>query len=91
MLDAPDLQDDFYLNLVDWGAANILSVGLGTCVYLWSAHTSKVTKLCDLADTSDSVTSVNWNSKVECNDDDKFGIIVMRRVCFSPLPPHTRA
>jgi cell division cycle 20-like protein 1 (cofactor of APC complex) len=66
VLDAPDLQDDFYLNLVDWGAANILSVGLGTCVYLWSAHTSKVTKLCDLQDSGDSVTSVNWNPKVSC-------------------------
>lgn len=36
------LQDDFYLNLVDWSGQNILSVGLGTCVYLWSACTSQV-------------------------------------------------
>lgn len=42
MLDAPALQDDFYLNLVDWSAQNVLAVGLGTCVYLWSACTSKV-------------------------------------------------
>jgi hypothetical protein len=35
-------QDDFYLNLVDWSQQNILSVGLGTCVYLWSACTSQV-------------------------------------------------
>ncbi|KAJ3215536.1 hypothetical protein HK099_006313 [Clydaea vesicula] len=63
VLDAPDLQDDFYLNLVDWGAQNILSVGLGTCVYLWSAQTSKVTKLCDLSEGNDTVTSVNWNSR----------------------------
>ena len=41
-------QDDFYLNLVDWSSLNVLAVGLGTCVYLWSACTSKVTKLCDL-------------------------------------------
>ena len=38
----PDLQDDFYLNLVDWSSTNVLSVGLGSCVYLWSAHTSQV-------------------------------------------------
>lgn len=43
MLDAPELQDDFYLNLVDWSAGNLLSVGLGACVYLWSACTSQVT------------------------------------------------
>ncbi len=42
VLDAPALQDDFYLNLVDWSAQNVLAVGLGTCVYLWSACTSKV-------------------------------------------------
>lgn len=42
VLDAPELQDDFYLNLVDWSALNMLSVGLGTCVYLWSACTSQV-------------------------------------------------
>ena len=37
VLDAPALQDDFYLNLVDWSASNVLAVGLGSCVYLWSA------------------------------------------------------
>ena len=42
VLDAPALQDDFYLNLVDWSSQNVLAVGLGTCVYLWSACTSKV-------------------------------------------------
>ena len=42
VLDAPELQDDFYLNLVDWSSTNVLSVGLGTCVYLWSACTSQV-------------------------------------------------
>jgi cell division cycle 20-like protein 1, cofactor of APC complex len=37
----------------------VLAVGLGSCVYLWSATTSKVTKLYDLGLT-DSVTSVSW-------------------------------
>ncbi|GLJ40960.1 hypothetical protein SUGI_0847770 [Cryptomeria japonica] len=59
VLDAPALQDDFYLNLVDWSSNNVLAVGLGTCVYLWSACTSKVTKLCDLG-TTDGVCSVAW-------------------------------
>ncbi|KAJ3326321.1 substrate-specific activator of APC-dependent proteolysis [Boothiomyces sp. JEL0866] len=56
VLDAPELQDDFYLNLVDWSSNNMLGVGLGTCVYLWSASTSKVVKLCDLG-PYDSITS----------------------------------
>ncbi|KAI5670651.1 hypothetical protein M9H77_11015 [Catharanthus roseus] len=59
VLDAPALQDDFYLNLVDWSSQNVLAVGLGTCVYLWSATNSKVTKLCDLG-PNDSVCSVQW-------------------------------
>ena len=63
VLDAPDLADDFYLNLVDWGSTNVLSVGLGSCVYLWSACTSRVTKLCDIG-PYDTVTSVNWIERV---------------------------
>ncbi|KAJ4777921.1 hypothetical protein LUZ62_062178 [Rhynchospora pubera] len=59
VLDAPALQDDFYLNLVDWSSQNVLAVGLGNCVYLWNACSSKVTKLCDLG-AEDSVCSVGW-------------------------------
>lgn len=75
VLDAPDLQDDFYLNLVDWSSADILSVALGSCVYLQNAQTNNVQLLCDLTHTqlpvsnnnrlnimgSDTVTSVNWS------------------------------
>ncbi|XP_046589143.1 fizzy-related protein homolog [Neodiprion lecontei] len=63
VLDAPELQDDFYLNLVDWSSQNVLSVGLGSCVYLWSACTSQVTRLCDLSSDNNSVTSVAWNER----------------------------
>ncbi|KAJ0260903.1 Protein FIZZY-RELATED 3 [Hirschfeldia incana] len=59
VLDAPSLQDDFYLNVVDWSSQNVLAVGLGTCVYLWTASNSKVTKLCDLG-PNDSVCSLQW-------------------------------
>ncbi|KAI1811366.1 WD40-repeat-containing domain protein [Poronia punctata] len=61
VLDAPDLADDFYLNLVDWGSANVLGVGLGSSVYMWNASTSRVNKLCTLED--DTVTSVSWIQK----------------------------
>jgi cell division cycle 20-like protein 1, cofactor of APC complex len=60
VLDAPALTDDFYLNLVDWSAENVLAVGLGSCVYLWSACTSLVTKLCDLGHDG-PVCSVAWS------------------------------
>ncbi|BGP63105.1 hypothetical protein NBRC10512_000906 [Rhodotorula toruloides] len=62
VLDAPELADDYYLNLVDWSSTNVLGVGLGSAVYTWSAQTSEVKKLCDLSefDPPDSVTSLNW-------------------------------
>jgi cell division cycle 20-like protein 1 (cofactor of APC complex) len=59
VLDAPSLQDDFYLNLTDWSESNILAVGLTSNVYLWSATTSKVSKLCDLG-YNDIVTGIAW-------------------------------
>lgn len=67
VLDAPDLADDFYLNLVDWGKEDILGVGLGQCVYMWNSRTGRVTKLCELPD--DTVTSVNWIQRVSIVSD----------------------
>ncbi|KAJ8082500.1 substrate-specific activator of APC-dependent proteolysis [Marasmius tenuissimus] len=63
VLDAPELAEDFYLNLVDWSSTNVLGVGLGSCVYLWTAHNAQVSKLCDLADQRDSISSVSWVQK----------------------------
>jgi cell division cycle 20-like protein 1 (cofactor of APC complex) len=62
VLDAPQLQDDFYLNLVDWSSSNVLAVGLGRAVYIWSACTSRVTKLCEVP-ADDSITSVGWSQR----------------------------
>lgn len=77
VLDAPELQDDFYLNLVDWSAKNILSVGLASSVYLWSACTSQVVKLCDLSTSdNDSVTSVGW-----CERGDYLSVGTQRGLC----------
>ena len=58
VLDAPALQDDFYLNVVDWSSQGLLAVGLGPCVYLWSPQ-GKVTKLSDVG-PNNSITSVGW-------------------------------
>ena len=38
----PGLLDDFYLNLLDWSAQNIVAVGLQASVYLWNAGNEKV-------------------------------------------------
>lgn len=62
VLDAPDLVDNFYLNLIDWGSSNVLGVGLGSSVYMWDAVSESVTRLCQIPD--DTVTSVNWIQRV---------------------------
>lgn len=62
VLDAPNLTDDFYLNLMDWSAQNLLAVALGGCVYLWSACTAKVTKLCE-QEPGKMITSLCWTQR----------------------------
>lgn len=59
VLDAPDLADDFYLNLVDWGSQDVLAVGLGSSVYLWDGSSGTVNHLCDLG-SNDSICSLSW-------------------------------
>lgn len=48
ILDAPKLPDDFYMNLIDWSAQNMLAVGLGSSVFLWNAVNSNVRLSCFL-------------------------------------------
>jgi len=62
-LDAPSLEDDFYLSLLDWSQQNILGVGLANSVYLWNANNGIVVKLLDLE--SDKVTSLKFLDKGE--------------------------
>lgn len=40
ILDAPNLQDDFYLNLIDWSENNQIAVALDSSLYLWSGCSS---------------------------------------------------
>lgn len=61
VLDAPSLQDDYYLNLLDWSAFNVLAVALTNSVYLWSASTSKVVKMCEFDEDRETVTSISWS------------------------------
>ena len=60
VLDAPSLQDDFYLNLLEWSSTNILSVALDSSLYMWNANNNKVLRFCDLNPAS--ITSLAWNS-----------------------------
>lgn len=41
VLDAPNLVDDYYLNLVDWGKQDVLAIALSNTIYLWNAIDGK--------------------------------------------------
>lgn len=49
-LDAPDLVDDFYLNLLDWGSKNVLAIALDNTVYLWDASNGSTSELVTVGD-----------------------------------------
>ncbi|RWW18704.1 hypothetical protein GW17_00017287, partial [Ensete ventricosum] len=60
ILDGPELIDDYYLNLMDWGKSNILAVALGRSLYLWNAANAMV-QLLLTSDVDDHPTSVAWS------------------------------
>lgn len=59
ILDAPDLQNDWYLSLLDWSSSNILSVALNSEVYLWNAVSGDINQLCRL-EAPEYVSSLSW-------------------------------
>lgn len=61
VLDAPDLLDDYYLNLLHWGPNNVVAIALQKSVYLWNAESSSVDHLCELDGDDNVVTSVQWS------------------------------
>jgi cell division cycle 20, cofactor of APC complex len=60
ILDAPDLLDDYYLNLLSWSSTNVLAVALSQSVYLWDAAQGSIQELMTLEDENDHVCSVSW-------------------------------
>ncbi|GMH85049.1 hypothetical protein TL16_g10108 [Triparma laevis f. inornata] len=66
ILDAPELVDDYYLNLISWSSENILAVALGQCVYLWNADNGNIDHLLTLEGQDDYVTSVEWAEGQGC-------------------------
>ena len=60
ILDAPDLLDDYYLNLVDWATTDKLAVALGPAVYLWDAKSGSIEELLCLEEEEDYVCSLKW-------------------------------
>ncbi|CUG91148.1 WD40 repeat-containing protein, putative [Bodo saltans] len=62
ILDAPELLDDFYLNLVDWSSTNLLTVALRHTVYLWNADTGGITQLMSTSHQDNYISAVAWHA-----------------------------
>lgn len=60
ILDAPDVLDDYYLNLLSWSSTNTLAVALSQAVYLWDASTGSIGELMKLETENDYISSVSW-------------------------------
>lgn len=62
ILDAPDLLDDYYLNLLSWSDTNVLAVALSQTVYLWNAETGQIDELCNVESEGPDahISSVSW-------------------------------
>ena len=58
ILDAPEIIDDYYLNLLDWGDNNILAVALSNKLYMWNANNCTVSQLLEY--NPELITSVSW-------------------------------
>jgi len=63
VLDAPELSDDFYLNLLDWSSKNVLAIVLGSTIYLWNAETGQNNVL---TESIENICSINWMNSGTC-------------------------
>lgn len=63
VLDAPGIEDDFYLNLLDWSSSNRLAIALKSDIYIQNVETNQIDML--LSDDSrysgEGATSLSWN------------------------------
>jgi cell division cycle 20-like protein 1 (cofactor of APC complex) len=62
ILDAPLLQDDYYLNVVDWSVTNNLAVGLANTCYVWNFDSNEVHKILELEEEN-FVSCLSWDQK----------------------------
>ena len=60
ILDAPELLDDYYLNLLDWSPTNVLGVALGDSIYMWNATDGSIQQLMQTTGEDTHVTSLSW-------------------------------
>ena len=63
VLDAPNLLDDFYLNLLDWGKENIIAVALSNEIYLWNDNNCQTCSLMTYENQNNDISSEDSNNQ----------------------------
>ena len=71
ILDAPNLVDDYYFNILDWGKENIIAVALSNEIYLWNNDNLQTSLLMkyenkDNDDMNNYITSLSWMNNGIC-------------------------
>ncbi|KAI6680803.1 hypothetical protein NL676_034684 [Syzygium grande] len=60
MLEGPYILDDYYLNLLDWGANNMVAIALSESMYSWNASNGSATELVTFNDEEGPIMSMSW-------------------------------
>lgn len=61
VLDAPEMEDDFYKRLMHWNSKrNRIAIGLSNMVFLWDAETKQASQLCEFSEYEE-LCSLNWS------------------------------
>nr|VZI50530.1 unnamed protein product [Spirometra erinaceieuropaei] len=66
VLDAPEIINDYYLNILDWSADFTIAVALDRDVYLWNARSGSIKLLMSAGLEGEHITSVSgliWNQE----------------------------
>ena len=65
VLDAPNLIDDFYLNVLDWGKENIIAVALSDEIYLWNENKCQTSFLMEYENKNiDNISNSNNSNNI---------------------------
>lgn len=61
VLDAPDIADNFYLNLLDWSSKGPLSIIIQNAIYFHDQRTEETVQFCRMEEEDDHFTSLKFS------------------------------
>ncbi|XP_063312470.1 cell division cycle protein 20 homolog B [Pelobates fuscus] len=54
------LNNDYYLNVLDWNVDNLVAIGLRSTAHIWSGESNTVTQTLNLHTPSTYISSISW-------------------------------